>query len=503
MAQVATLLVLVTACGALKTEPYPGEFRQLGQTGRATMDADGWQFGGEVAVAEAAAVKAREEAAEALRAEGTDVKISEKEMALERRHAEGQVHMADHEKAMLDKVVDSMEHEADLESHAVDAMEGELRRLSSAVRHDLGQKVLRTEEDRAELGQWVVDKDYVREEQAERRREKELASEESQETTRLNNARKQVESAVAKDKMYLHHRPAAEHEAQVKLAEEADALRKEAVAKGFVYEDDWLRLLDISKPDLDNITSTLASFAKLPPENMTATWIEEKLDTARSKVAAASGKMLEAIRHKVEIIKNTHNDYDDHQFLALLARTLNETIGEVRSFEQAKDYQMTRLDGWDKANGEKLTLTLAQAIQGVTGSVEFRSHLTQIDTARLANLHMDEACGYLTDVVTAALAPAYQSLAHQKEKLDDMSKIVPSVTAVYPTFIQDTMGARATALLNMAYMQNLALKEAAVSVVQEASPAVMGRLHCTMHSASARSGFGVAVLIAVTAWLAQ
>merc|ERR1719356_1840387 len=170
MAHVAALLALVAVCGALKTEPYPSDFRQLGQTGRATGDAEGWQFGGEVAVAEAAAIKAREDAAEALRAEGTDVRISEKEMALERRHAEGQVHMADHEKAMLDQVVSRMEHEADLESSAVDAMEGELRRLSSAVRHDLGQKVLRTEEDRAELGQWVVDKDYVREEQAEHKR---------------------------------------------------------------------------------------------------------------------------------------------------------------------------------------------------------------------------------------------------------------------------------------------------------------------------------------------
>ncbi|CAK0788475.1 unnamed protein product [Prorocentrum cordatum] len=249
--------------------------------------------------------------------------------------------------------------------------------------------------------------------------------------------------------------------------------------------------------------STASRSCRLRIHSMTAIWVEEKLDNSRSKLALASARMLEAIKHKVDTFKNNHLDYDNHQFLALLSRTLNETMGEIRTFEQAKDYQMTRLEGWDKSNGEKLTLRLAQAIHGVTGSVEFRSHLTQIDTAHLANLQMSEACGYLTSTVTAAMAPAYQSLAHQKQKLDDMSKIVPSVTAKYPAFIQERMGARASALLNMAYMENLALKEAAMNILKEASPVVMGRLHCTMHSASARAGLGAAVLLAVAAWLVQ
>jgi hypothetical protein len=382
-----------------------------------------------------------------------------------------------------------------------------VRRLSGEVKHDLGQRIKHDLTEDPQLsgpGHWVYDPTSMREEKAERKLEKELAKEESQAAKLMVNARKQVDSAIAKEKMYLHHRPAVEHETQMRLADEADTLRKESIAKGPLLEDDILQLLDIAKHDLDNITSILAAFAKQPPQNMTAVWIEEKLDASRSKLAIASAKMLEAIKHKVEFFKNNHLDYDNHQFLALLSRTLNETIGEVRSFEEAKDYQMTRLQGWDKANGEKLTLSLAQAIhQGMTGSVEFRSHLMQIDTARLASLQMSEACGYLTDVVVAAMAPAYQSLARHREKLDNMSRITPTVTATYPTFIQDRMGARATALLNMAYMENLALKEAAASIVQEASPVVMDRLRCTMRSASARSGLGVAALVAVTAWLAQ
>jgi len=520
MARIAAFLAFVTACSALKTEPasktapmnapqlqpdIPGDVRQLGQTGKATTDATNWQLGVETAKAELAAMQAREDAAKALEAEGTDAQISEKEMAGQIRHAEVEVHTADHEEAMLNRVVDSMEHEVDVESRAVDTMEDKFRRLSGEVRKDLGQRIKHDLDEDSQLsGDLDNDPSYQREEKAERRLEKELAQEEGQEAKLLASARRQVDSAMAKEKMYLHHRAAVEHETQIRLADEADTLLKEAMAKGPLSEVDTLQLLDIAAEDLGNITSVLAGFAKQPPQNMTAIWIEEKLDGSRSKLAIASAKMLEAIKHKVETFKNNHLDYDNHQFLALLVRTLNEAIGEVRSFEEAKDYQMSRLQGWDKANGEKLTLSLAQAIhKGMTGSVEFRSHFTQIDTARLANLQMSEACGFLTDVVFAAMAPAYQSLAHHMEKLDNMSRITPTVTAHYPTFVQDRMGARAAALLKIAYVENLALKEAATSIMQEASPVVMDRLHCTMHSASARSGFGAAILVAVTAWLAQ
>jgi len=214
--------------------------------------------------------------------------------------------------------------------------------------------------------------------------------------------------------------------------------------------------------------------------------------------------MVEAIKHRVETFKNHHNDYNDLQFLSLLSRTLNETMDEIKTFDSTKDFLMTRVRDWNQANDEKLTVNLANAIRGVTDSVEFRSLLMRIDTARLANTQVSEACGNLTSMVTTSMAPAYQMLVHQKEKLDEMSKIVPSVTWRYPDFIQERMGVRANALLNMAYIENLALKEVAMHIIQEASPVVMSRLHCTIHSASARSGFGiVTVLAAAMAWLAQ
>merc|ERR1719188_2074729 len=181
--------------------------------------------------------------------------------------------------------------------------------------------------------------------------------------------------------------------------------------------------------------------------------------------------------------------------MGLLADVLNETVAEVKIFENTRDYQATRQDKWDKANGEKLTSLLADAIQGVTGSVEFRNRLSQIGTTRLASMQKAEACGYLTNLFNTTMSPAYLSLAHQKEKLDDLSKIVPSITKRYPTFVQESLGARAAALLNMAYVENLALKEAVTNIVQEAAPVVMSRLLCATSGAAARSGLG-AVLCA-------
>ncbi|CAK0848523.1 unnamed protein product [Prorocentrum cordatum] len=514
MVRIAAAALAFTACRALKTEPstmsesveqpVPGDWRALGQTGKSMTDSDGlFQFGAEVAAAEAAAVRAREEAAAAVAAEGGDAQVSARVMDAEARQAEAQAAKQDREQRMLDRVVDSMGHEADAEERSVDSMEQKLRHLEGVIRHDLAATGKKTE-DADVSPHWVVDPKVELEEKIERKMDAELEKEESQAAKLMVHARKQVEAAVAKEKMYMHHRSAVEHETQVRLVAEADALRKEAAESGTLSEEETLQLLDISKQDLDNITSTLAGFAKQRPDQMTAIWIEEKLDSSRSKLAIASSKMVEAIKHKVEFFKNHHHDYDDHQFLGLLSRTINETMGEIRTFEETKGYLMNKFKGWDKANGEKLTLSLAQAIQGVTGSVEFKSHLLRIDTSRLVDTQSThEACATLTNLVSTAMTPAYLSLSHQKEKLDNISKIVPSVTGKLPTFMQERMGARAASLLNMAYVENLALKEAAMGIVQEASPVVVSRLHCTVHSASVRSGFGVvAVLAALVAWLA-
>lgn len=514
MARIAAAALALTACGALKTEPMktelepmPGDWRQLGQTGKAMTFSDGIaQFGAEAAAAEAAAVRAREDAAAAVAAEGADAQMSAREMDAYSRHAESQVHSQEQESMLMDKEMSTMWHVADFETRSVADMERQVRQLDGTV-DDLQRATTEKVVDPELNKTWWVESPEQMQKRLERighKMDQMERREEGNAALLFSNARKQLDSTLAKERAYLHHRGALEHEAQMRLAERADALRAQAASNGSLSLDETLRLLDTTKQDLDNITSTLDLFAKLPAENMTAVWIEEKLDTSRSKIAIASAKMVEAIKHKVETFKNHHNDYNDLQFLSVLSRTLNETMDDIKTFDSTKDFLMTRLRDWDQANGEKLTINLANAIRGVTDSVEFRSHLMRIDTARLANTQVSEACGNLTSMVTTSMAPAYQMLVHQKEKLDEMSKIVPTVTWRHPDFIQERMGARANALLNMAYIENLALKEAAMHIIQEASPVVMSRLHCTMRSASARSGLGVVtVLAAAMTWLAQ
>lgn len=509
----AIALTSIAACGALKTEPLPGDedVRALGQTGKVMSDFDHdgiFQLSAEVAAAEAAAIKAKEDAAEAIAAEGTDASISERVMEAEDRRAESQYQHEEKLENMFERVVESTENEVDAETQAVDDMERRLRSLEGTVKRDSDSwsKFQNDNPLNDGRGVWVDDRNnepLKRELKAERKLDREFAREAGNEAKLMVEARKQVDGALFKEKAYLHTRPKMEHETQVRLAEEADTLRKAAIENGTLSVEETIQLLDTTKLDLDNITSTLDGLAQNASKDLSASWIEAKLDGSRSKVSAASAKMLEAIKHKVDTFKSSHIDYDDRQFLGLLARVLNETIAEVKIFENTRDYQKTRLDNWGKSNGEKLTSSLADAIQGVTGSVEFRSHLTQIDTSRLANLQATEACEYLVNMVHTSMAPAYQSLAHQKGKLDDMSKIVPTITSGYPSFVQERMGARAASLLNMAYMENLALKEAALSIVQDASPVVVSRLRCALSGAVARSGLGALVLAAAAAWLAQ
>jgi len=313
------------------------------------------------------------------------------------------------------------------------------------------------------------------------------------------DARKAVDSAKAQERMYLSRAWALEHETKARFVQEAGAMRQEA-ASGTLSEHEVLRLLDITSADLANMTSALSSFG---PDDVPALWIEERLEGSRRKSAATSAKMAEAVKHKLETFKSTHRDYDDKQFLARLAQLFNETKAEIRSFEETRDALMKRLQGWDKSNDEKLTYTLALAIDGATSSGEFRSHILRADTDSLRHADTSQACELLGKVVRSSMQPAYQSLARQKEALDGMSKIAPTITATMPSYIQETMANRTAALLEMAYAENLALRETAATILKEASPVVLSRLHCAMRSASLRPGFGAAVVAAVLAWLAQ
>merc|ERR1740138_437882 len=304
-------------------------------------------------------------------------------------------------------------------------------------------------------------------------------------------ARKGWAKFEAREKTYEHERGVMEHEAGVRLSKKADAMRREA-ANGTLETDQILALLDMTERDYDNMTRTIAGFEHT---NMTGLWIEEKLRESGLKTAGASAKMLEAVNHTVEDFKSTPNDYDDHQFLVTLAHLLNNTKSEIISFQQTKDKLANRLQHWDGANGEKLTYNLAVALQGVTDSVEFRNHLSHLDSASLKYASTSEACGLLSNLVHHNMHPAYKSVGLQKQKLDDMSKIAPSVIRTLPSNIQGTMAKRTAAVVNMAYVEHLALMESATIVLKEAAPIVMKRLHCHISSA-ARSGLGAAALAA-------
>merc|ERR1719188_1172097 len=249
----------------------------------------------------------------------------------------------------------------------------------------------------------------------------------------------------AKGKIYEHERGLMEHECGMRLSQEADAMRREA-GNTEASEDEVLALLDMTKQDYDKMMTTLKGFEK----NMTGLWIEEKLKESGLKTEGAAAKMLVAVNHSMEEFKADNHALDDHQFLVMLSRVLNQTKSELISFQQTKDKLEDRLRHWDVANGEKLTYNLAVALQGVTDSIEFRNHLSHIDSASLAHASMSEACGLLSNLVHDNMHPAYKSVGLQKQKLDDMSKI---------------------------------------------APIVIQRLHCSIKSASARAGLALAALL--------
>mmetsp|Transcript_125321 Transcript_125321/g.340333 ORF Transcript_125321/g.340333 Transcript_125321/m.340333 type:complete len:487 (-) Transcript_125321:216-1676(-) len=485
MARIASFFSFITACGALSLERQGPDDSKI------------FDFGKEAEQAEAAALRAREEA-EALASVDADAGISERQMDAYRRLAETEVKKESSEESMMERVVKSMEHEAASEDRVVSDVERQLRHLEGSVRQERSKKFAGDDGDG-----WHEDEKLKREELRERKADQEFAREQRQAAKLMVEGRKQADKARAREKMELHRRAEAEHETQLRLALEADALRQEAASNGTLPEEEVLQLLDMSSKDLAAITKNLSSFG---PENMTALWIEDRLDGSRAKYAAAAAKMLETIRYKVDTFKSTHQDYDDHQFLAKLAQLIGDTKAEIRDFGQTKEALMTRLHGWDKANGEKLTYTLALAVKGVTESVEFKNHLLGINEARLTHGigNITEACGVIGDLVRTSMQPAYKSLGLQRETLDGMSKITPTITANMPAYVQKSMANRSAAMVNMAYMEHLALKESATAILQDASPVVLSRLHCTMNenSGSPRSRLGVAALAAAVAWLA-
>jgi len=500
----ATVAVAATAvCGALWVDRQdPSDARRLGQTEKQMVRADsdvGW-FGSEAAEAEAKAVKALREAEQAT--EELHSNLSKRQMEAMDRHAEAELSQEVGKELKLDRVVASMEREAEAQSRTIDGV----MRMSRVVEAgegrsagDLEREIKRMEKE-ADADFDKEDRDIEQYKRREREEASQWAREQQAEKRQLRDARREVDIAKRKEIQYQHHRFAVESDTRRQLWQDADAMRREA-SNDTLPEAEVLRLLDVTKPVLDNMTSNMVSWG---PENVT--WFDERLEGMRFKSAAASAKMVEAVRHKVDVFRSTHLDYDTRQFVALVGKLFNDTRGEIRTLEQTFDLILARLQHWDSGNPEKLTYTLAVALRGVTGNVEFRNHLLMMDTALLGQANASEACGLLGGMLASNMAPAYTSIGRMREALDSMSKIVPSVMPDVPASAQAVVANRTNIVLNMAYVEHLALKESAATILQDAAPVVLDRLHCDFGSASVRSsalGAVAALAVAAAACLGQ
>jgi len=233
----------------------------------------------------------------------------------------------------------------------------------------------------------------------------------------------------------------------------------------------------------------------------------ERLEAIRFKVAGAAAAMQEAVSHKARDfvnITNVTNEYDDQQYMMRLAWFLNDMKDEVRALHDKTTGVGKRIQSWDIRNPEKMTLTMSLALDGVTDNIEFRNKFLRIDTAKLAYSNTTQACDALAYMFATNIHPAYESLAHQKKILDNMSLVVTSVFHDEPPSVAQTMVNGTHALLNMAYAQNLAYKDTAQMLMTELVPSVMDRFHCeSAGSFDSRFGasFALVVLAAVVGWL--
>jgi len=251
---------------------------------------------------------------------------------------------------------------------------------------------------------------------------------------------------------------------------------------------DWENVVDIG-PVPDWVTSLADAGAAF----------EEHVRVVRRKSAAASAHLLETVKSRVGELKNHHQDFNDLQLVGKIAKLLNETRGEVRMLQEETSAIEKRLVKWSRADPEQLTLAMSVALNGVTSNVEFRNHLFNIDLNALTHASQADACRLLSSVFSDHMQPAYTSLGHMREKLDRLSKVVPTVVQDMP-YASQIMADRTRDLVNMAYAQHIALQESATTVITGAAPVVAERLHCSFSGSSrATLGLAAAVLAATAA----
>ncbi|CAK0884360.1 unnamed protein product [Prorocentrum cordatum] len=343
----------------------------------------------------------------------------------------------------------------------------------------------------------------AREEEKMEAHEKWLAQQELRQAARAVQEERELKRA------YRQQRNAAEAEFTSKLWTQADELRSTAEKSATLLpREEVLKLLDIPDDTLTEMKHTISRMAHdavvfdRPAYNAQ---FAERLEAIRFKVAGAAAAMEEAVQHKAHDFINSTNAtdaYDDQQYLMRLAWFLNDMKDEVRALHDKTTGVGKRIQSWDIRNPEKMSLTMSLALDGVTDNIEFRNKFLRIDTAKLAYSNTTQACDALAYMFASNIHPAYESLAHMKDVLDNMSLVVNSVFHDDPPNVAATMTNSTHALLNMAYAQNLAYKNTAQMLMSELVPSVMDRFHCESSGSSASSAsLALAVLAAVAGWV--
>merc|ERR1740121_1067400 len=415
-------------------------------------------------------------------------------------------------------VVDSMEKLGEVEDRNGEDAFRKLRRQEVKDLHEEEKedrdmvKMVKAIDHDDEVAKEAGDKRVKRTKRQLEREEREEADEVRKDKKALHEARITIDSVKNREKVWQNGRAELEKATALRLWKEADKQRGEAIrgdleegeVNGTLEEAEILSLLDINKNSLYELTDEVDRIAKHDPGANVV--YQDHVETIRYRASTASAHLVEGIRHKTEVFSNASAQYSEpqvfKQLVSLIAKFFNDTKTEVKMLQQTSDSIEKNIQGWDAKNPEKLSGTLAMALNGVTGSVEFKHRLLALESDQMAHVNSTaEACELLDNMLTSNLQPAFNSLVHMKDKLDRMAKVVPSILKPLPYDAAGLMERPTTLLMNMAYVQHVALTESATIVLTQAAPAILERLHCTVDSAGARASVGLAA-VALAAWLA-
>jgi len=513
------LFLVLVGCSGLSIDPERALERALGQTDRSSAKAgqssDAWRsraeaaarqaqandwFGGAVAVAEEAAREAREQLERAQQELDTNMTLRQIEAVDSHAQAEAHSEFARQEK--LQGVLSSMSHEFDATvrevAHRVKS-DQETERRKLAAYDKFMKKMERMEETDSEKAARELAKEQHRELTLERMAMKDFQKEEKIEAKEMAQMKKELQKAEVHEKVIKKHRAEKEGEISARLWDEAEDLRVNAsnLSNGTLSQDEVLSLLDISADELNNMTETISNLS-----GDTGAWFEERLRGIRYRSTTASAHLLQAITANVQELRSHHQDLTDAQLQHQIVRLLNETRNEVKLLQLESTAIHRRIDGWGRASPEKLSVALAGALDGVTNNVEFQNHLFEVDLGRLSHASQTEACRMLSALFMEDMQPAYRSIWRMREKLDLLTRVVPSALAGTPEGM-DVVAGRTRDLLNMAYAQHLALEQASRAVLAEAGPVIVDRLKCVFSGTPhAAPGLLAAALVAAAGWLA-